>query len=351
MAQALERYGQPSLLATCPVGTSSEAVSAILNVLDRAAPATSMVMPAGFDIRMLESQKTVGNIWTEALDLLDLRIGRSLLLNPLSGFSGGEPTAGSYSLGVSQQRLWQLHCQELRRQVESVLSESLLRLMHDVSGDGPDVAPPRLVLRPLTEDAKGEVLGQWNALVQSGAVTPTEADESHARELLGFPTNDEGSALALSERERGGALHHRGASGHTKTVGSVSPRVFSSPLPTKRDQHEPPAVTWRPVTKFEERAQVEHQRALHDDGARALGVALAEGTAALVDDLKQQVGRGELTPERVQKMQASRPVLDKMRRQCEAELLKAHALSKRAAVDELARARDAVPPSSPSPEA
>jgi len=60
-------------------------------------------------------------------------------------------------------------------------------------------------------------------------------------------------------------------------------------------------------------------------------LAAYDGASALVDDLKAQVTRGELTPERVQKMQASRPVLDRMRGQCEAELMKAHALAKRGA--------------------
>ncbi|MHB1099505.1 MAG: phage portal protein family protein, partial [Burkholderiales bacterium] len=79
--------------------------------------------------------------------------------------------------------MWTLEAETNR--LEEILNEHLFRPLGELNfGAGPY---PRFRFKPLSEAMKMQIIKTWVELVKAKAVTSTDADEDHIRELLDFP--------------------------------------------------------------------------------------------------------------------------------------------------------------------
>lgn len=141
-----------------------------------------MLLPSGVEAELVYPATT--DAYEKAIASHDKAIAKALLVPNLMGISEQGQT-GSYSQSQTQLEafMWTLEAETNR--LEEILNEHLFRPLGELNfGAGPY---PRFCFKPLSEAMKMQIIKTWVELVKASAVTPTDADEDHIRELLDFP--------------------------------------------------------------------------------------------------------------------------------------------------------------------
>lgn len=353
LAQWMERLSNPPVLVRHPVHTQEVAVTKMLSVADRMAARTSVSLPEGFSLELLESTRDPRSQFVTVLEHLSQEIARALLVHDLSGFSGGKVEGGSYALGLSQERMFLLLIEGIRRNLEACISEQLLKDCA-VYAFGIGTPAPRFRLLPVQEENKLGIVAAFNSLVQSGALQATPGDAAHVRQLLGFPEEQSGQTEQFSEMAGGGAregvpyniaapssAHHARGKAHRTARRHTGSSVAAPSLFGERE----PLAPWRPLTHAEQRTDVLKLAETTDQQARDFAVTMAEGAAEIVSDLRGQVERmGDVVdPATVANLRASPAVIEKLRQKLETQLVAAYETGARSAIDEIERSTEESP--------
>lgn len=344
MARHTEALAMPPVVAKVPRMETNERVGLVLNTLSRLQADTSLAVPEGWEVSLLTDGRPVRSVWLDLIDGIDLRIARGLLCPALGPYSGGEVKGGSFALGASQAKWLELHLAQLREALTVAVQEQLIRRMVQYRW-GIGQPEPKFRLLPLDDGDKLAILSQFNALVQSGTITPREEDEAHARRLLGFPVEQEetsgveelrekyGGAISLKERIGGGVSRRgshtpsssvptgKGGGGDSRQRSSARACPPSSSSSLFAESEKP--QTWRPLNRFEERSGVLTMAEEERDAAREFATTLALGAEELVSDLKAQVEKTDFraNPARINALKPSPAVLAWMRARIEKSLL------------------------------
>jgi hypothetical protein len=191
----LERYASGFLKIQPKDGVKVTAGSAehtaLVNLLTNIGPKTGVLLPSGVEAELVYPATT--DAYEKAIASHDKAIAKALLVPNLMGISEQGQT-GSYSQSQTQLEafMWTLEAETNR--LEEILNEHLFRPLGELNfGAGPY---PRFCFKPLSEAMKMQIIKTWVELVKASAVTPTDADEDHIRELLDFP--EAGEPLEIS---------------------------------------------------------------------------------------------------------------------------------------------------------
>lgn len=164
----------------------SSAHNDLMNVLDSLRNTSGIVLPANME---LESVMPKGvDVFKTCLEYHDLSIAKAMLVPNLLGLSV-QGNTGSFAQSSTQLEafLWMLDADAV--ELEEVLNEQLFKELGELNfGDG---LYPYFCLLPLSESQTIETIKVWKDLVTSGAVEPTDTDESRIREMLGMPEKGE----------------------------------------------------------------------------------------------------------------------------------------------------------------
>lgn len=191
----LERYASGFLKIQpkdgVKVTSGSPEHTALVNLLTNLGPKTGVLLPSGVDAELIYPATT--DAYEKAIAAHDKAIAKALLVPNLMGISEQGQT-GSYSQSQTQLEafMWTLEAETNR--LEEILNEHLFRPLGELNfGAGPY---PRFRFKPLSEALKMQIIKTWVELVKAKAVTSTDADEEHIRELLDFP--EAGEPLEIS---------------------------------------------------------------------------------------------------------------------------------------------------------
>lgn len=147
---------------------------------------TSIIAPAGVELNVEHPSGT--SAYGDAIVQHDKSLAKALLVPNLMGISE-QGSTGSFAQSQTQLEafLWMLEAEA--RRLEETLNEQLFRELGDLNfGDG---QYPRFRFRQLSEQLKGQIIEQWNSLVESGSVKGTTEDENHLRQMMDFPIRSE----------------------------------------------------------------------------------------------------------------------------------------------------------------
>jgi phage gp29-like protein len=195
-----ESLGSPPVWASHPNTMSRDAVSKLLAVLSRLQARSSLAVPDGTSLHLLETAHNANDFFIGAMSWFDTAISRSLGIPDLSGMAGSKSSGGSYSLGAVQMNAWYLSLDALSKWLESEVQRQVIRRMCMWAGwDQPAFQDPAnwptINLLPAERSTRVEIAETWVKLVAAGSVTPTDQDEAHLRELLSFPGASSGTPL------------------------------------------------------------------------------------------------------------------------------------------------------------
>jgi SPP1 gp7 family putative phage head morphogenesis protein len=191
----LERYASGFLKIQPKDGVKVTAGSAehtaLVNLLTNLGPKTGVLLPSGVEAELVYPATT--DAYEKAIAAHDKAIAKALLVPNLMGISEQGQT-GSFAQSQTQLEafMWTLEAETNR--LEEILNEHLFRPLGELNfGAGPY---PRFCFKPLSEAMKMQIIKTWVELVKAKAVTSTDADEEHIRELLDFP--EAGEPLEIS---------------------------------------------------------------------------------------------------------------------------------------------------------
>jgi hypothetical protein len=240
---------------------------------------TSIAIPEGTTLGLLESQKDVRDFFVSDINHLDMIIARGLLVPDLSGYAGSKTAGGSYALGSTQQAAWFLSLDYMSSWLESQIQTQLIERMcrwaatSDVRFNDRKVWP-RWNLTPAERDTRTALAESWLQLIQAGAVTPTDADEGHVRQLLGFPSATAGTPLPPRP---------------PSLAPSLVPSGGGDSMPFVEVDEAATTPTRRRLTRAEERAELPKLEAMMHRCGSKLRSVLADGVTAMAADLKAKV--------------------------------------------------------------
>lgn len=168
------------------LNVDSEEWKLIKAIIEGKTAASSFAFPRKMDVQMNFPANQVA--FKEAVNHHDLGIAKALLVPNLLGVTVQSAT-GSFAQSSTQLEafLWTLDHDASR--LEDCINEKVMCHVGDINfGDG---LYPKFKLKPISESKKLEVISKWKELVGSDAVSTTNSDQQHLRELLGFPAMDE----------------------------------------------------------------------------------------------------------------------------------------------------------------
>lgn len=143
---------------------------------------TSLILPSGIELHVERPGDT--QAFERAIAIHDKAIAKCLLVPNLLGISE-QGNTGSYSQSQTQLEafFWTLEADSLR--LADTLNDQLWWDLGERNfGDG---KYPVMKMKPVSESKKLEIIRTWKELVGVKAVTSTEKDEQHLRDMLNMP--------------------------------------------------------------------------------------------------------------------------------------------------------------------
>lgn len=156
------------------------------NALTNVQTKTAFVVPDTVEIEINYPSGSNDN-YIDSIAMHDKAIAKALLVPNLLGITEQGDT-GSYAQSQTQLEsfLWTLD--QLAGRLEQVLNEQLFAELGKINfADG---IYPHFTFDPISETMKMGIIKMWQELVSGGAVDKSESDESHLRQLLGFPDKE-----------------------------------------------------------------------------------------------------------------------------------------------------------------
>jgi len=181
----LERFGMPLTVGKYPPGASKDEKEKLKTVLKNIQAKTSMTIPEGFVVELLEAARRGDAGYNLAVEKHNIMIARAVLLPDLLGYS--ETKGGAYNLGEKHFDLFLWILENLRKDIEeTVIDEQLIKPL--VNDNYPDVEYyPKFKFNPLTAEDKEALLKVFISAVEKGVVLPTKEDDEYIRQTTGFP--------------------------------------------------------------------------------------------------------------------------------------------------------------------
>jgi phage gp29-like protein len=191
-----ERFGMPTAVGTYPEYAGDDVKETLEVALDSIQSKTSVSVPENVKIDLLEVAKEKGDSWLKAIEHLDSRMCRSILVPSLLGFS--DQNFGSYALSKSQVRVFLWVLDELGSEIaDSVINPQIIKPLcrYNFNID----RYPRFRFNNFTSENIHQLLALWNNMLGTGNVEQIEGDEDFIRDIIGLPNKSSGELVQRKE--------------------------------------------------------------------------------------------------------------------------------------------------------
>ena len=182
----LERHASGFIWAQVKGGLDPGEKSNLEDLLRNISAAMTAHVPEKIDLNVIQPLRT--DAFERAIAMYDRAIAKSILVPNLLGLTEQGRT-GSYSQSQTQIEAFFWVLDIIANRLEEALNEQLFRQLAVWNFGTEDF--PWFRFEPISEEQKARILDQWGLLVEKGAVTKTDADEAHVRNLMGFPEKPE----------------------------------------------------------------------------------------------------------------------------------------------------------------
>lgn len=184
----LEKYASGTAVGKYPMNMPKTARDDLFTALKRLQASTAMTIPKEVEVEIMES-KNDGEAFKKALDLLNMFIGRSIMIPDLLGYSGSETGGGSFSLGENQMNVFFKHIARRRKSLEQIINHSIIKPIV-VFNFGMVDEFPKFKFNPIKEEDSLELAKSWIEAVKGRLYSPSDDEINHFREMVNFPMGD-----------------------------------------------------------------------------------------------------------------------------------------------------------------
>jgi len=184
----LEKAAGPIPVGRYDQGAPDEAIDTLFDTLKTFQAKTSLVIPKEIEVQFLES-KNNGDVYIKGLELMNLMIGRAILLPDLIGLTGSETGGGSFALGKEQLEIFFKHVNRRRRTLESLIDNHIIKPVM-IANFGEMDHFPKFRFKEVKKEEAIEKARVWIDSQRAKIFKPTDEEVNHFREAMDFPTSD-----------------------------------------------------------------------------------------------------------------------------------------------------------------
>jgi SPP1 gp7 family putative phage head morphogenesis protein len=185
MAIYLERFASPTVIGRYPTTAGDKEIERIHEVLRTIQNVTTLALPEGTTVDFLQPNRDASETYIKAINAMDMKIARAILVPDLMGMSGEKTGGGSYSLGQTQFEMFLGTIQKDRRVMERVINEKLIRPL--VQANFGQKVSAKFEFMPVAKEDESKYAEIWARAVQGKTFTPNDDEVNHFRQVLKFP--------------------------------------------------------------------------------------------------------------------------------------------------------------------
>jgi len=182
----LERHASGFIWAQVKGNLLGDDKTNLENLLNNISARMAAHVPDSIKLEQFQPVRT--DAFEKAIGLHNRSIGRSILVPNLLGLSE-EGRTGSYSQSQTQLEAFFWILDIIANRLQEALNEQLFRQLAIWNFGTEDF--PWFQFEPISDAQKAEIAKQWSELVSKGAVTKSDTDEAHVRNIMGFPEKAE----------------------------------------------------------------------------------------------------------------------------------------------------------------
>lgn len=186
-AKYLERFVSPIVHgAYDPSGgaVDSEKIYEVLNSLQNS---TVLVTPNTVAVEFIQPGKEGAEIYEKAINQLDLKIARAILMPDLLGLSGGQTSGGSFALGASQFQLFLGTIKKERELLAKKITQKVITPLVKANWGDEEV---EFSFMPYSQGDEMELAKLWIEAVKTGKFTPSDEEINQLRRITKFPEGE-----------------------------------------------------------------------------------------------------------------------------------------------------------------
>ena len=185
MAIYLERFASPTVIGRYPTTAGDQEINRIHTVLKTIQNVTTLALPEGTTVDFLQPQRDASETYIKAINAMDTKIARAILVPDLLGMSGEKTSGGSYSLGQTQFELFLGAIQKDRRVLERVINDKLIRPL--IQANFGQKIKAKFEFQPIAKEDESKYAEMWARAVQGKVFSPNDDEVNHFRQVLKFP--------------------------------------------------------------------------------------------------------------------------------------------------------------------
>jgi SPP1 gp7 family putative phage head morphogenesis protein len=183
----LERMAGGFLYAAYKGNLSNDAKIALKALINNVSGKMGAMLPDTVELKLFPAVST--DAYERAISMHDKSISKSLLVPNLLGLSE-QGSTGSYAQSDIQKDMFFMINSARAKELEEILNEHLFKQLAIWNFGTEDF--PRFKFDDLSNEEKSKLAMSWSDLLSKRAVTHSDTDEQHVRNLLNFPEKKEG---------------------------------------------------------------------------------------------------------------------------------------------------------------
>ncbi|TFB85839.1 DUF935 family protein [Cryobacterium algoricola] len=144
--------------------------------------------PDGWDINFMDMQAKTLKDNEPSINHHDRQIAKNVLATFMD--LGATSGSGSRAVGGTQMQLFEMAVQSVADTIADTFNQYVMKDLIDLNFNVTDY--PKLTPGRVTKENLPEIAAAFKVFVDAGAITPTEEDEAHIRNLIRFPDMPDG---------------------------------------------------------------------------------------------------------------------------------------------------------------
>ena len=184
----LEKAASPTPVARYDENAPVQAVTDLHNAIKKFQAKTALTIPKAIEVEFLEAKHN-GEAFIKGINIMNMMIGRSLLVPDLIGISGSETSGGSFSLGQEHLKLYFKHIDRRRRDLEQLVNDHIVKPII-VANWGFMENFPKFKFKPLIEEDMTDNLKLWLDSARLKIYEPTDDEINYFRSQINFPEGE-----------------------------------------------------------------------------------------------------------------------------------------------------------------
>lgn len=201
-AKFLERFVSPIVHGAYDAAGSANEAEAIYDVLNSIQNSSVIVTPKNVEVNFIQPEKGGADIYQAAIDHLDLKIARAILMPDLLGLSGGKTQGGAYALGTTQ---FKVFLDTIKKDRELLARKITQKIVNPLAQANWGINAEFCFL-PYSAGDEMEMAKLWIEAVKTGKFNPSDEEINNLRKITKFPEGEveRPSTPAPAENPNGG---------------------------------------------------------------------------------------------------------------------------------------------------